>query len=64
MDRETCFRNWAGNHAYESDAGWSEEVWSAAWDHALLEAAERIERMPFGDTAASFAAYLRRMSEE
>lgn len=65
MKREEVFAQWIGNQAYETDGGWSEEVWNAAWDSALLEAAERLHRMfPNGDTVSSICVWLRQMSEE
>lgn len=65
MKREEVFAQWIGNQAYENDSGWSEEVWNAAWDSALLEAAHRLELM-FGksDTVSSITIWLRAMSEE
>ena len=65
MKREEVFAQWIGNQAYENDGGWSEEVWNAAWDSALLEAAERLRRMfPLSDTISSVSVWLKEMSEE
>lgn len=65
MTRESKFENWIGKSAGESDGGWSEEVWNAAWDHALLEAADRLEEMfPRSDTISSICIWLRQMKEE
>lgn len=65
MTREEAFTQWNGRQAWESDGGWSEEVWNAAWDHALLEAADRLEQMfPKGDTIASVCIWLKQMKEE
>lgn len=65
MKREEVFAQWIGNQAYENDGGWSEEVWNAAWDSALLEAAERLNRMfPRSDTISSVSVWLKEMSEE
>ena len=65
MKREEVFAQWIGNQAYENDGSWSEEVWNAAWDSALLEAAERLHRMfPLSDTISSVSVWLKEMSEE
>jgi hypothetical protein len=65
MKREEAFSQWIGSQAFESDAGWTEEVWNTAWDSALLEAASRLDQM-FGknDTTSSISIWLRAMSEE
>jgi hypothetical protein len=64
-NREEKYREWIGALAFANDGGWSEEVWNAAWDTALLDAANRLEQM-FGnaDTIASVAIWLRSMKEE
>lgn len=47
----------------ESDA--ARLIFNQGWNHALLEAAQRIEAMRSGgDTAQSFAVYLRNMANE
>jgi hypothetical protein len=40
-----------------TDAAWL--VFLSGWNGALEQAAKEFESMPFGDTAASTAAYLR-----
>ena len=64
-NREEKFREWMGALSFADDGGWSEEVWNAAWDTALLDAANQLEKM-FGnaDTIASIAIWLRQMKEE
>jgi hypothetical protein len=43
----------------------AQQVFTAGWNAALTEAAERVEKMPFGDdTRASFAAYFKQMMED
>lgn len=65
MTRETKFEQWVGRTLAESDGGWTEEVWNAAWDYALLEAADRLEQMfEKSDTIASIAVWLRQLKEE
>lgn len=65
MTREQALEQWLGQQAFADDGGWSEEVWNAAWDSALLEAAKRLELMfPKGDTISSVSIWLRQMSEE
>ena len=44
-----------------TDAAWL--VFLSGWNGALEQAAKDFERMPFGDTAASTAAYLRNHRE-
>ena len=41
----------------------AERVYQQGWNAALEEAAKQIQAMPFGDTAASFAVFLRDMKE-
>jgi hypothetical protein len=41
----------------------AERVYQNGWNAALEEAAKQIQAMPFGDTAASFAVFLRGMKE-
>ena len=65
MSRESKLREWSGIYAIENDGGWTEEVWNTGWDSALLEAAERLEKMfPNGDTIQSVVVWLRNMKEE
>lgn len=65
MSRESKLKEWSGIWAIESDGGWTEETWNAGWDSALLEAADRLEKMfPSGDTISSVAAWLRQIKEE
>ncbi len=40
-----------------------ERVYQCGWNAALEDAAKQIEKMPFGDTSASFAVFLRNMKE-
>lgn len=40
-----------------------ERVYMCGWNAALEDAAKQIEQMPFGDTSASFAVFLRGMKE-
>jgi hypothetical protein len=64
-EREEKFREWIGALAFVDDGGWSEEVWNVAWDTALLDAANRLEKMfPKSDTIDSVAVFLRNMKEE
>lgn len=63
--REEKYREWIGALAFADDGGWSEEVWNAAWDTALLDAANRLEQMfSNSDTIASVAIWLREIKEE
>jgi len=65
MKREETYAQWIGSQAHENDGGWSEEVWNAAWDSALLEAAARLSLMFHNsDTINSVAVWLKQMSEE
>lgn len=41
----------------------AERVYTQGWNTALEEAAKQIEQMPFGDTSASFAIFLRNLKE-
>jgi hypothetical protein len=41
----------------------AERAYQNGWNAALEEAAKQISAMPFGDTAASFAVFLRDMKE-
>ena len=49
MKREETYAQWIGSQAHENDGGWSEEVWNAAWDSALLEAAARLSCKVLGE---------------
>lgn len=50
-----------GDIFHVNDIG--ERVYQSGWNAALEEAAKQIQAMPFGDTAASFAVFLRGMKE-
>lgn len=41
----------------------AERVYTHGWNAALEEAAKQVEAMPFGDTSASFAIFLRNLKE-
>lgn len=65
MTREEAFKKWAGSYSFENNGGWSEEVWAAAWDTALIEASDRLRfQFPNSDTIASISIWLRGLSEE
>ena len=50
-----------GDIFHVNDIG--QRVYQCGWNAALEEAAKQIQAMPFGDTAASFAVFLRNMKE-
>ena len=61
MSSLQAFNDWVGGYSVESDGGWSEEVWMAAWAAATKAeregCAELAEATPVDHTLTGYKIY-------
>ena len=55
---QQSFQDFIGRRAFEDDAGWSWEVWQAAWNGSTRQIAKKFESLPYDELGQEFVNFV------